>query len=207
MSTSSFALRPKTRRHIDGFSSPIRFLLITALIARMTMPLPAAASGLAGQHRLKTSPGTRAAAVQSYVEEASRRFLIPDAWIWAVMQVESAGDVRALSSKGAIGLMQIMPKTWTALRSRHRLGPDPYDPRDNILAGAAYLRELHDRYGEHGLLAAYNAGPAVMRTISMVSDRCRPRRRITSRRLVGRSVVKRLPTPLSLRMKAPTAAR
>jgi soluble lytic murein transglycosylase-like protein len=58
-----------------------------------------------------------------------------------------------------MGLMQIMPKTWTELRARYGLGADPYDPRDNILAGAAYIRELYDRYGATGFLAAYNAGP------------------------------------------------
>ncbi len=76
------------------------------------------------------------------------------------MQVESNGDVHALSSKGATGLMQIMPETWTILRADYGLGADPWDPHDNILAGAAYLRELHDRYGSAGFLAAYNAGPA-----------------------------------------------
>lgn len=55
--------------------------------------------------------------------------------------------------------MQIMPGTWAELRIRYRLGRDPYNPRDNILAGTAYLRELFDRYGWPGLLAAYNAGP------------------------------------------------
>lgn len=93
------------------------------------------------------------------VSEASRQFAIPSAWIWAVMNSESLGDVRALSPKGAMGLMQIMPGTWSELRSRYGLGGDPYDPRDNILAGVAYLRELHDRFGERGFLAAYNAGP------------------------------------------------
>jgi hypothetical protein len=93
------------------------------------------------------------------VSEASRRFAIPPAWIWAVMRAESRGDVHALSPKGAMGLMQIMPSTWSGLRSRYGLGVDPYDPRDNIIAGVAYLRELHDRYGERGFLAAYNAGP------------------------------------------------
>lgn len=94
-----------------------------------------------------------------YVEEAARRFGIPEHWIWAVMRVESAGRVQARSSAGAMGLMQIMPGTWQSLRARHGLGSDPYDPRDNIMAGAAYLREMHDRYGEYGMLAAYNAGP------------------------------------------------
>jgi len=59
-----------------------------------------------------------------------------------------------------MGLMQIMPKTYAGLRARHHLGPDAYNPRDNILAGAAYLREMLDRYGAPGFLAAYNAGPA-----------------------------------------------
>jgi soluble lytic murein transglycosylase-like protein len=58
-----------------------------------------------------------------------------------------------------MGLMQIMPKTWTELRARYSLGTNPYDPRDNILAGTAYIRELYDRYGAPGFLAAYNAGP------------------------------------------------
>ena len=93
------------------------------------------------------------------VAEASQRFGIPKAWIRAVMRAESAGDARAVSSAGAMGLMQIMPRTWADLRVRHRLGADPYEPRDNILAGTAYLRELYDRYGSPGFLAAYNAGP------------------------------------------------
>ena len=93
------------------------------------------------------------------IAEASRRFGIPERWIRAVMRVESGGRVRAVSPKGAIGLMQIMPETWAGLRQRYRLGRDPYDPHDNILAGAAYLREMHDRYGTAGFLAAYNAGP------------------------------------------------
>lgn len=58
-----------------------------------------------------------------------------------------------------MGLMQIMPGTWEELRMKHHLGADPYQPRDNILAGAAYLRELLDRFGRNGFLAAYNAGP------------------------------------------------
>lgn len=94
-----------------------------------------------------------------YIAEAAQRFGVPEAWIRAVMRVESAGDVRAISSAGAMGLMQVMPATWADLRARHRLGANPYDPRDNILAGAAYLREMHDRYGSPGFLAAYNAGP------------------------------------------------
>ncbi|NKL37171.1 transglycosylase SLT domain-containing protein [Rhizobium leguminosarum bv. viciae] len=94
-----------------------------------------------------------------FVAEASQRFGIPVAWIRALMRVESANDVRAVSPKGAMGLMQIMPDTWAYLRARYRLGSDPFDPRENIIAGTAYMRELYDRYGAPGFLAAYNAGP------------------------------------------------
>ena len=96
----------------------------------------------------------------AFVAEASQRFNIPGDWIRAVMRIESGGDPRAVSPKGAMGLMQIMPKTYAGLRARHHLGPDAYNPRDNILAGAAYLREMLDRYGSPEFLAAYNAGPA-----------------------------------------------
>ncbi len=96
----------------------------------------------------------------AHIAEASQRFGIPERWIRAVLRAESAGDVRAISSAGAIGLMQVMPDTWAGLRGRYGLGRDPYQPRDNILAGAAYLREMWDRYGNvAAMLAAYNAGP------------------------------------------------
>lgn len=95
-----------------------------------------------------------------FVAEASRRFAVPVRWINSVIRLESTGDARAKSPKGAMGLMQIMPETWADLRLRYELGNDPYDARDNILAGTAYLAELRDRYGVPGAFAAYNAGPA-----------------------------------------------
>lgn len=95
-----------------------------------------------------------------HITEAAQRFGIPERWIRAVLRAESAGDARAISPVGAMGLMQVMPDTWVALRVRYRLGRDPYDASDNIMAGAAYLRELWDRYGNvTAMLAAYNAGP------------------------------------------------
>jgi len=101
---------------------------------------------------------------QPYIAEASQRFGIPQTWIAAVMQAESAGHTRLhgqpiTSPAGAMGLMQLMPDTWARLRRAHDLGADPYDPRANILAGAAYLRTLYGRFGCPGLFAAYNAGP------------------------------------------------
>lgn len=111
----------------------------------------------------QSAPVERPAAAHPYaghIAEASQRFGIPEHWIRAVLRAESAGDVRAVSTAGAMGLMQVMPDTWAGLRVRHGLGRDPYDSRDNILAGTAYLREMFDRYGNVGaMLAAYNAGP------------------------------------------------
>ena len=96
----------------------------------------------------------------AFIAEAAQRFGIPAPWIVAVMRAESANDPGAVSHAGAMGLMQVMPGTWAALRARHGLGDDPHDPRDNILAGTAYLREMWDRYGNvAAMLAAYNAGP------------------------------------------------
>lgn len=94
------------------------------------------------------------------IAAASQRFGIPEAWIRAVMRAESAGDRSAVSHRGAMGLMQLMPATWAGLRAQHGFGADPFMPQDNILAGTAYLREMLDRFGSVPLmLAAYNAGP------------------------------------------------
>jgi len=99
-----------------------------------------------------------------WITEVSLRFGVPTAWIERVMQAETRGKTRLYgrpirSSAGAIGLMQVMPGTWTAMRERLGLGSDPDDPRDNILAGTFYLRLMYDRFGYPGLFAAYNAGP------------------------------------------------
>lgn len=111
--------------------------------------------------------GSHTAAVlkwQAEVALASRRFGIPTEWIEAVITAESGGkielDGRPITSpKGAMGLMQVMPKTYADMRARFDLGDDPYLPSDNILAGTAYLRMNFDRFGYPGLFAAYNAGP------------------------------------------------
>lgn len=118
----------------------------------------AAAHDVAAQDRPAASP-RGIDPVAGAIAEASRRFGVPQHWIRAVMRVESAGDRTAVSRAGAMGLMQIMPGTYAELRRQHGLGPDPFDVRDNIFAGAAYLRQMYDRYGAPGFLAAYNAGP------------------------------------------------
>jgi soluble lytic murein transglycosylase-like protein len=99
-----------------------------------------------------------------FIDEASARFGIPAAWIERVMRAESGGQStlrgRPITSRaGAMGLMQLMPSTWAAMRARLGLDADPHDPRDNILAGTFYLRLMYDRFGYPGLFAAYNAGP------------------------------------------------
>lgn len=99
-----------------------------------------------------------------YVTEASLRFGVPSAWIERVMQAESGGKTRLSgwpirSRAGAMGLMQLMPDTWEMMRRTLGLGPNPDDPRDNILAGTFYLRMMYNRFGYPGLFAAYNAGP------------------------------------------------
>ncbi|AUC97552.1 lytic transglycosylase [Bradyrhizobium sp. SK17] len=145
-----------SRRSAHGRSHSARrmaLLLLSGLSLASVMPVVTMAQDTPVA---RPSPRDRYA---DHIEEASRRFGVPIAWIRAVMRAESAGEPRALSSAGAMGLMQIMPATWADLRERHGLGRDPYDPRDNILAGTAYLRELHNRYGSPGFLAAYNAGP------------------------------------------------
>ena len=129
----------------------------TALVLLLCMPITVAPSAVIAQH--STAPASEQQAIDTYIAEAARRFGIPQPWIRAVIEVESAGNPRAVSHAGAIGLMQIMPGTWAELRVAYRLGNDPFDPRDNILAGTAYLRQMYDRFGSPGFLAAYNAGP------------------------------------------------
>ena len=98
------------------------------------------------------------------IEDAARRFNLPPSWVRGVMRMESGGQTMLngrpiTSSAGAMGLMQVMPETFAAMTQRYGLGSDPYEPRANILAGAAFLREMYDRYGPDHFLAAYNAGP------------------------------------------------
>lgn len=114
---------------------------------------PAFGQGAAEQAQQRTVD------IAVHVAEASQRLGIPEQWIYAVLRTESAGRIGAVSSAGAMGLMQLMPGTWARQRTRFGLGADPFDPRDNIMAGTSYLREMYDSYGTIGMLAAYNAGP------------------------------------------------
>ncbi len=88
-------------------------------------------------------------------DAAAARYGLPYWLVREVMRVESGFQPQAVSPKGAIGLMQLMPET------AQRLGADPKDPAQNADAGARYLRELLDKYDGRlwHALAAYNAGP------------------------------------------------
>jgi soluble lytic murein transglycosylase-like protein len=126
------------------------FLFPTAVFFRFASPASA-------QNLSRAESTDRLAKI---IEEASERFAVPARWIRAVIQIESGGNEHAISPRGAMGLMQLMPGTWVELSVRYDLGLDPFDPRDNIFAGTAYLREMHDRFGSVGFLAAYHAGPS-----------------------------------------------
>eukprot|EP01037_Dinobryon_pediforme_P022729 gene22729-23972_t len=141
------------RRSGEGSHVRVAVILLAGLLSSVAIPTMTLAQDTP---IFRPSPRDPYA---DHIAEAAQRFELPSAWIRAVMTAESNGDPRAVSPKGAIGLMQIMPETWRDLRDRHRLGVDPYDPHDNISAGAAYIRELFDRYGSPGWIAAYNAGP------------------------------------------------
>ncbi|WP_448192543.1 transglycosylase SLT domain-containing protein [Azospirillum sp. sgz301742] len=104
------------------------------------------------------------AEIDAHVVEASKRFNMPETWIREVIRQESGGRTtmngRPIVSKaGAMGLMQLMPATYEEMRRKHGLGSDPFEPRDNILAGTAYLREMYNLFGSPGFLGAYNCGP------------------------------------------------
>lgn len=142
-----FASHPATR----SARSLATICIVIGLAFAPTIVLPAPAFAQSSTYAHPYAP---------HVGDASLRFGIPESWIWAVMRQESGGNPKARSRVGAQGLMQIMPGTWAMLTARYSLGSNAYDVRANIMAGAAYLRMMWDRYRDVGLmLAAYNAGP------------------------------------------------
>ncbi|MBP2297188.1 transglycosylase SLT domain-containing protein [Azospirillum rugosum] len=121
-------------------------------------------SGLLAACASDPSSSSRDPNIDAHIAEASRRFGMPEQWVREVIRQESGGRTMLngkpiVSHAGAMGLMQVMPVTYAEMRRKHGLGPDPYNPRDNILAGTAYLREMYDLFGSPGFLGAYNCGP------------------------------------------------
>ncbi len=151
---------------------PLAALLPIALLAACgTLPRPdtmpagqEAADYRAHARHFYAPPGPPGDPWRPYIEAAARRFDVPERWIRAVMRQESGGHEFingqfVTSAPGAMGLMQLMPPTYDDMRAQYVLGPDPFDPHDNIMAGAAYMRQMYDIYGSPGFLAAYNTGP------------------------------------------------
>lgn len=122
---------------------------------------PPAAAGAASAPAATRARATAPDAVATVIREAAKRYALPEALLTAVVAVESGFDPNAVSPKGARGLMQLMPDTARRFAVR-----DVFAVRDNVHGGAAYLKELVDRF-ENDLslaLAAYNAGEgAVLR--------------------------------------------
>jgi soluble lytic murein transglycosylase len=107
----------------------------------------------------RPKPGAATKKYDGIIQKASNKFGLSFSLLKAIIKVESDFDSRAVSKKGALGLMQIMPQNLRALNVR-----EPYDPKDNIMGGARYFKSLVERFeGKLPLaLAAYNAGPTVV---------------------------------------------
>jgi soluble lytic murein transglycosylase-like protein len=117
-------------------------------------PAPEPPKQISAQHPIQATP-------QELAATAARKFALPETFVASVMKTESAFQPNALSPKGAVGLMQLMPET------ARILGVDPRDPRQNAEGGAQYLRDLLAKYEKDPdqvllALAAYNAGPAAV---------------------------------------------
>jgi hypothetical protein len=144
---------------------PVRNVFTEIFAAKSQIVIPAPAQPSAYEAEQQMSNTELMHRWNPMIADAAKRFGIPVAWIRAVMQLESGGHTMLaetqpiISRAGAMGLMQLMPKTYDDMRRAYRLGANPYDPRDNIMAGAAYLRFLRSKYAYPALFEAYNDGP------------------------------------------------
>ncbi len=104
---------------------------------------------------ISVKPNRRARAYDPLVARVGREVGVPPALVMAVIHAESAFNPRAVSHKGAMGLMQLMPATARSLGVA-----EPFVAEQNVEGGTRYLRELRERFGNWTMaLAAYNAGP------------------------------------------------
>jgi hypothetical protein len=122
-------------------------------------PGPLMPEGPATESPRVEMPEPKAGRYAAEIREAAERYGVEPRLVEAMISVESAFNPRAVSRKGARGLMQLMPQTAASLGVRNS-----FDPRENVRGGVRYLRNLLDRYGGNIplALAAYNAGPQVV---------------------------------------------
>jgi soluble lytic murein transglycosylase-like protein len=137
---------------------PLAFGIAAAALLALLAPATARAAG--DPLAAAALPSSPSPACAPHAAEAAARSALPANVILRVMHVESRGRANAISPKGAMGCMQIMPATWRYLTARHALGSDPWNARLNMIGGALYLAELARQFGFPGAYAAYNAGPA-----------------------------------------------
>ena len=108
---------------------------------------------------LRTPRRSPSGPLESLFEEVARREGVDAALLKAVARVESGFNPKAVSPKGALGLMQLLPETARLMRVR-----DPFNPRDNLYGAARFLKRLLREFGDLRLaLAAYHAGPDAVR--------------------------------------------
>jgi soluble lytic murein transglycosylase-like protein len=142
----------------DSIEKQLRSVAQQRESIRKMMPLAAAAPACEPMPDEQVSP---------ILESAARKRELPVKLLRAVAEQESGLRPCAVSEKGAQGLMQLMPATAEQYQVQ-----DPFDPKENVEAGAAFLRALVEKYkGDLPLaLAAYNAGPEMVDQISAVPD-------------------------------------
>ena len=138
----------------DGGYSEIGASMVTGFEQEVELPPPAPVAVPAPS----VKPAVPERTPRELVDAAAKKNGLPPSFVHSVVAAESGYQPNAVSPKGAIGLMQLMPATAQAYRA------DPHDPAQNVEAGAAYLRELLIRYNgdPQRALAAYNAGPGAV---------------------------------------------
>lgn len=145
----------RSRDGVDHYTNVRTPGMTCRLIVRGDRPGPARASATRDRVPARDSSPDRYSRYDAYIREAARLYQLPESFIRAVIRVESDFSPQVVSHAGAMGLMQLMPRTAAGMGVRN-----PFDPRENILGGARFLRILANKFGGDLVLtvAAYNAG-------------------------------------------------